>query len=238
MPYNKTLVIDEITDDGAGQVTVPTILEANRINASVGDGGFVANLAGTEVGTAGNINMNATLQLASGPAALLGAGGAIQMDGSTGEITLNEGSQLIAHGVPKIREFTLNFSDYLAPSTTAFFDYTVESSFDWIVLDWFVRQTQDFIGGALSAVEMLLGSSTAPSGYCPAGQVDLFSGAPVVNGLLVSNRGPLISTFGTHVLQTGASDAVRVTLNATGANLDQLSQGTASIYVRYFTLPN
>jgi hypothetical protein len=276
MPYNKTLVIDEITDDGAGQVTVPTILEANRINASVGDGGFVANLAGTTVDGAGTVTGAISATIRPGLAGKFEAGGAaFAVDGTSGDVTMGtgnltvngttgdidggsgnftvdvstgdvtaagdmavtgtvSGAAFVGFAVPQLHTEMISFSDFNVAATSGTYDFAVEPTHRWVVTEVFIDKSTPFTGGAISAVECVVGDVLDDDGYIATGRVDLFSGTNT-RGNQASDRGPYTSTFGELTIR--ASSNLRVTLNATGGNLEDLLQGVAKIYVRYWTLP-
>lgn len=274
--YNKTLVVDEIDDDGAGQLTVSTTLVANRVDASVGSTGFVANFAGTTVDVAGGVTGATGATIRPGISGKFAAGGAaFEVDGTSGDVTMGtgnltvngttgdidggsgnftvdvstgdvtatgdmtvtgtvSGAEFVGFAVSRLHTETISFSDFNVAATSGTYDFAVESTHRWVVTEVFIDKSTEFTGGAISAVECVVGDVLADDGYIAAGRVDLFSGTNT-RGNQAADRGAYTSTFGELTIRT-TSD-LRVTLNATGGNLEDLLQGVAKIYVRYWTFP-
>lgn len=240
MPYNKTIVIDEIDGDSGSTVTVtPTnTLVVDRVDAVTGVAGFVASLGGTRVTPNGDVivNSSATVQLGTGMS-LTTVSGSITMT-SAGQLVLDRGDQLTAHGVPKISEIVVNYGDFAAAATANSVDYTIESTYDWVVLDAFVRRVTAFTGGGATTVDLKADLSPLTGGtLIAAGQIDVFAGTPTLDGNAAADRGSFLSTFGVQTFAEQPTSGVRVTLTA-DVNLDQLTQGTCKIYVRHYTLPS
>jgi hypothetical protein len=154
------------------------------------------------------------------------------------------GTQLNVFGTPRFRRINFTYAHFSVANTTAFIDYPIDDFVSispddpWVVEDVFIRKITNFTGGGVTAVELTAGDAASAVGYVPAGQVDLFSGAPDVQGDAAAERGGYISTYGACKVQPDqAANNFRITLNSTTANLDQLTAGEASVYVRFYTLP-
>ena len=154
------------------------------------------------------------------------------------------GTQLNVFGTPRFRRINFTYAHFAFASTTGFIDYPIDDFVSispddpWVVEDVFIRKIANFTGGGVTAVELTAGDSTSTGGYVIAGQVDLFSGAPDVQGDSAVERGGYISTYGSCKVQPNqVANFFRITLTSTTANLDQLGAGEASVYARFYTLP-
>lgn len=158
--------------------------------------------------------------------------------GGTGIISLADGSQLLNYGTAKTQRIPVVYGDLAVAGLSKTIDYTIEGGVSvWIGTDIFVRKITDFTGGTTTSVAIEIGDETTDAdGFLKSGRVDLFSGAPALAGKAAADRGAYIDTFGVYTDLTGGTK-LRLTVTATGANLDQLTAGSCAIYMRYFTLP-
>lgn len=206
-----TLVTDQIRSKGGGVV----ILGGPSSTTQFSDLGTIT-LGGT-----------ATLGVPNGTG--------ISLTG-TGGFTVENAENFIAHGVPRIKEVAIDYTDFTAatPSDTA--DFTVESAYDFVITDVFVRKGTAWTGGSVSAVDIKVGLPTDDDAYILTARIDLFSGTGV-EGTQPGDRGASIDSHGEADLQTTNND-IRVTITTTGGNCADLTQGDATLYVRFFTIPN
>ncbi len=202
---------------------------------------------GSTMTPSGGFAMGAAQGIAISDGGVTGSSGSFaNVPGHVSRINLTaRGTQLANYGTTVCRRINILYTTFSVAATTAFVDFTIDdfvptaNDDPWICIAVYGRQIANFGGGAVTAVDLTCGDSNDADGYIKTGQVDLFSGAPNVFGDIETDLGVYLATHGLTVVQPDKSVAkFRVTLTATGDNLDQMTAGEVSIYALYRTIPN
>jgi hypothetical protein len=135
------------------------------------------------------------------------------------KIVFDDGSETASvFGVPKVYQYTFNFSDFSEPSLTDYIDI-IEDFRQIVSIE--LKPTIAFSGTGVTELKSFIGTPSDP--YFISSEWDLL--APVSD----SNY-----QIATDVFLDG-STPIRVSLESVGANLDQLSQGQIMITIKYYS---
>lgn len=220
-------------------------LYARKIKTDTGISGAVADLGGTTVAPDGTLTgaANSNLVVGGGTGKLTAGGGKAFIEGVSGDASFGNGDvsmpgaagPLVSLGVGVVKVFDIDYTDFNVASPSGFMDITVTTTGnDWIAELVLIRHGAKFQGGGITEVLATVGDAASSAGYIAA-LADLFATPPQLWGDSGTHLGGYLSSAGTVRVQTGST--IRVTLDATGGDLDELTGGSAELIVRYYEIP-
>jgi hypothetical protein len=156
---------------------------------------------------------------------------------AAGDVTMS--GRFHGTGLPVWTEWTKTYVDFSAPTTQQTLTLgQLSADKDCVVLDVVTKCTSAFAGGSASAAYLHAGDDDGAGDddrYITGSDSGVDCFATGYKGTLTANKGVGLDAQETTILTAGAN--LTATLAAVADNLDQLTQGSVAIYVRFYELP-